>query len=321
MRMPTSRQIATIAVLALLAGPLRATPEIPLETDQVQGGRDLSARLTVPVTINGGGPYHFVVDTGAERTVLSRELAQRLTLSAARSVTVLSIAGSSEVQTAMVPDLKFNKGKTSLSDFEAPILSEANLGAVGMLGIDSLQTKRVVMDFRRMRLSVSEASAARQIASDEIVVTARSKLGQLILVDADIDGQPVAVVIDTGSAVSIGNPLLRQRLDRKHRLNILAPIEIVSVTGERTVADYGLTKHLRIGGVTINDMPVAFANPIIFERLGLNRKPALLLGMDVLKVFDRVSVDFANRNVRFLLRGGALLDAPLMAGTLTGRHG
>ena len=36
--------------------------------------------MTVPVEIGGAGPYRFVVDTGAERTVISRELARELEL-------------------------------------------------------------------------------------------------------------------------------------------------------------------------------------------------------------------------------------------------
>ena len=38
---------------------------------------DHSARMTVPVSIGGQGPFDFIVDTGAERTVISSELAAR----------------------------------------------------------------------------------------------------------------------------------------------------------------------------------------------------------------------------------------------------
>ena len=42
----------------------------------------------MPVTIADAGPYPFVVDTGAERTVISRQLAQTLGLPAGRDVRV-----------------------------------------------------------------------------------------------------------------------------------------------------------------------------------------------------------------------------------------
>lgn len=291
-------------------------------TDEVQGARDPSARLTVPVEINGGGPYHFVVDTGAERTVISRELADRLTLAPAGAVTLLSISGLDQVETALVPDLKLTSSRSRLSDLQAPVLSELNLGAVGMLGIDSLQTKRVVMDFHAMHMSISDASRPAVRDENEIIVTARRRLGQLILVDADVNGQKVSVIIDTGSAVTMGNPMLRARLLERNRLGLSSPISIMSVTGTETLADYTSIRRIRIGGVTMTDMPIAFADLQIFHRLGLTGKPALLLGMDALRLFDRVSIDFANRNVRFILKGNSLRSpAPMLAGSTLPRVG
>ena len=315
--LPTFRRLSAFVATCLLACAVQAAAPDPSVVEEVQGARDLSARLTVPVTINGGGPYHFVVDTGSERTVISRELADRLTLAPARPVTLLSIAGIKEVQTAMVAELRLTPGRSQLSDLEAPILPELYLGAAGILGIDSLQAKKVILDFRKMRMSISDATSAGRAASDEIVVTARRRLGQLILVDADLDGQKISVIIDTGAAVSLGNPKLRERLSRRGRLGIFTPISITSVTGLETAAEYTKARHVRIGGVTLNDMPIAFANPSIFHRLGLDDKPALLLGMDALQAFDRVSIDFANRNVRFLMPGDSqTTTSPQLAGRI-----
>lgn len=309
--MPARRFILALASLSAFIGLSAAAAE-PLASEQIQGGRDLSARLTVPVTINGGGPYHFVVDTGSERTVISRELATRLTLAIAAPVTVAGVAGSDEVATAIVPQLRLLSSRTGLSDLRAPLLAETHLGAVGMLGIDSLQSKRVILDFKTMRMSVSDAQTRRAPPrdDDEIVVTARRRLGQLILVDAEIDGEPISVVVDTGSAVSIGNSALRRRLVRSGSIKLGAPIEIRSVTGAHITAPYSWARHIRIGGVNIETMQVAFSDADIFQRLGLARRPALLLGMDVLSQFDRVSIDFANRTVRFLLPGDAWRTPP-----------
>ena len=315
------KTLTALTALGLLAWAVQAAVPDPAKPEEIQGGQDLSQRLTVPVTINGGGPYHFVVDTGAERTVLSRELADRLTLVRSKPVTLLSVTGTDEVETAMVDDLQVTSSRTRMADLVAPLLSEFNLGAVGMLGIDSLQTKRVVMDFRAMHMSISDAPRPAAHESDEIVVTARRRLGQLILVDAEADGQKINVIIDTGSAASIGNSKLRANLAARGRLGVATPINITSVTGGNTPADYMQVRQVRIGGVTLNNMLVAFADPQIFHRLGLDRKPAMLLGMDTLKLFDRVSIDFANHNVRFILKGNALQSAPQFAGPIDLRRG
>ena len=310
---PVLRGMATITVACMISIAAQGGTE-QIGIDQIQGGRDLSQRLTVPVTIAGAGPYQFVVDTGAERTVISRELADRLALTAASPVTLLSIAGEDEVQTAVVSGLRLTSARSQMDSFDAPVLSEYHLGAVGMLGIDSLQTKRVVLDFRSMRMSITEATRPTAAATDEIVVTARRRLGQLILVDAEAEGQKINVIIDTGSAVTIGNPALRRRLEARKKLSAIVPISITSVTGGQTPADYTSMRQIRIGGVTMKDMPIAFADAQIFHRLGMTGKPALLLGMDALRLFDRVSIDFANRNVRFLMPGDAFFTpAPRIA--------
>jgi hypothetical protein len=62
-------------------------------------------------------------------------------------------------------------------------------------------------------------------------------------------------------------------------------------------------------------MPVAITDSEVFRRLGLEDKPALLLGMDVLRSFERVSVDFANRKVRFRLPGEALRQPVMRSAT------
>ena len=54
---------------------------------------DLCSRMTAPVRINGQGPFPFVVDTGANRTVISAELAARLGLSKGPDQAVNDAAG------------------------------------------------------------------------------------------------------------------------------------------------------------------------------------------------------------------------------------
>ena len=41
-------------------------------TEDVTISTDNADRMTVPVSVGGKGPYEFLVDTGSERTVISR---------------------------------------------------------------------------------------------------------------------------------------------------------------------------------------------------------------------------------------------------------
>ena len=58
-------------------------------------------------------------------------------------------------------------------------------------------------------------------------------------------------------------------------------------------------REMTLGSATIRSLTVAFADAPPFRVFGLRDKPAILLGMDALRLFDRVSIDFARRKVRF----------------------
>ena len=132
-----------------------------------------------------------------------------------------------------------------------------------------------------------------------------------MLVDATLEGQKLTVVLDTGSEVTIGNGALRRKLEAKNKLGKTQPIELISVTGGKIDGDYTAVKEVKLGGVLIHDLPVAFADVHPFKQLELTDRPALLLGMDALRLFDRVSVDFASRRVRFLSPDLSNLRAPV----------
>ncbi len=303
----TVPRFALVCATLLATAPLAAQQTPPPEygpTTVVDAGIDRTLRMTVPVTVDGKGPYPFVVDTGADRTVLSRELADHLDLKAGESATMHTMTGVGPVRTVRVPTLEVGGGRND--DFNAPALSEANLGAKGLLGIDSLQGRRVVMDFARGTFSVTESRAVRErIDADMIVVTAKSRYGQLILVDSDIGGVPITVIIDSGAQNSVGNLALRQMLAKRKKVRNFVPITMTDVTGASIGADLALVDGIRIGGFTINDVAVAFVDAHPFKKFGLLNKPAMLLGMDTLRAFRRVSVDFAQRKVRFLLPDGS----------------
>lgn len=287
------------------AAPLggQEQPAPPLAQDGqetiLRTGEDRWARMTVPVSIGEHGPFDFVVDTGAERTSIAQELARDLRLGLGTRARLHSMTEVSQIQTVLIPALKV--GGRSVRDINAPALQRRYIGAEGILGVDSLQSQRVSFDFLREQMTVVPSHRREESwPQDTIVVTARNRFGHLVLVDASIDGQKVWVIVDTGAQTTVANSVLRRKLEQKGRLRATTPIMLQSVTGGQMLADQTTVKRIRLGGMDIHDMPVAFANVHPFAKLGLSKKPALLLGMDALRLFDRVSVDFPNRRVRLL---------------------
>jgi predicted aspartyl protease len=260
---------------------------------------ELSRRMTVPVTVADRGPFPFIVDTGAERSVLSRELAATLGLDAGPRARLFDFTGPSTVDTVRVPSLTL--GKLSTSALDAPSLAQANLGAPGMLGIDALQGHKVIIDFNRKRMHLVPA---KRHAEGEIVIRAGTRTGQLIVTNALFEGRPIAVVIDTGSSLSVGNSAMRRLMKREPRM--LGPILVRSVTGRTFAADYVTVPAVKIGGVMFHDFALSFADVPPFEHFGLKDRPALILGMNSLRLFSKVELDFLNREIGFTLQRGPI---------------
>lgn len=288
----------------------------PVDTAETLGyAADSGQRMTVSVNVAGSGPYRFVVDTGAERTVISTELANSLGLRPSGDITLASVTQITRVPSVMIPQLEV--GRRTLSGIQAPALAERHLGAQGMLGIDSLRSQRVVFDFARRELTLSTSVVDREeITPGEIVIRGRSRLGRMLITDANVDGQRVTVIIDTGSQVTIANEALRRRLERQERLGATARLALTDVTGDVVPVDYTRTSRLMIGALRIENLPIAFTEVQLFRTLGLSRRPAILLGMDALRLFDRVSIDFANRRVR-LAPPISRLQAPVQVASLS----
>ena len=282
------------------------------QTEDVRFKTDRTERMTVPVRVAGSGPYRFLVDTGADRTAVSRELAARLKLPAGSKAELHSITGQTQVSTAMIQGLQLTQRQLKVAD--APLLEGVNIGADGILGVDSLRSQRVVFDFQANTMSIVPSSAPEPVAGeDAIVVTARQRNGRLVVTEAEANGRSATVVLDTGAQVSIGNNALRQKLFGSTPVNPLHRLDMISVTGEKLEGEWALVHQLDIGGVKLNDLVVIFADAHAFGTLKLDRRPALLLGMNAMRAFKRVSIDFANRKLRVVLPESSQLDIRMAA--------
>lgn len=295
------------------AAPAPGGPSADAVVDPVTGALvqpfdlDATRRMAVQVTIGGQGPFSFLVDTGAERTVIARELAERLNLVPGERLRLATIGSSAIVPSYRVAALQMTD--MHMAGFTAPAFSGRHIGAAGLIGVDMLEDRRVLIDFRRQSMSVIETRRqARPIIRDDdaIVVTARKVGGRLILSNAVLDGKHIDVIVDTGAQTSIGN-LAMQRLVTNRRSNRVpfVPTTLEAVTGETVAATRTAIKRIKINGMDVNDLPVSFADAQAFRALGLDKRPALLLGMDCLSLFDRVEIDFPNRRIIFDLPSGA----------------
>ncbi|HOA50544.1 MAG TPA: retropepsin-like aspartic protease, partial [Novosphingobium sp.] len=185
--LPLLPLMAAVPVLVGQDGSQQAS-----DVDVIALGRDMHDRMTVPVKVIEQGPFDFLIDTGAQNTVLSTSLAARLSLAPEGRARLIGVAGTEMVDTVQVDQIDL--GSRSYYALLSPLLEKTNIGADGILGLDSLQGQRVLIDFRKKLIAVDEARALGGSKGFDIVVTARRRSGQLIMANAKVDGISTDVV-------------------------------------------------------------------------------------------------------------------------------
>ena len=280
-------------------------------------GLDYSSRMTAPVQINGKGPFQFVVDTGANRTVVSAELADSLGLRPGPIANVHGVAGVEPTRTAAIDELRV--GSVVSRNLLAPCLPRQRLGADGLIGVDVLRNRKVLMDFRRGELLISADSlrdlgpldlrqeSTGQSRSDlgpKVTVPAKFRFGQLIIIGADVRRRPVTAFLDSGSQSTVGNSamgaLVSADLSAPRAVRLSVPV--LSATGQTAMGELGMTPLLKIGGLTITGLPTVFADLHVFDLWGLRDRAALLIGVDVMRQFNAIELDYRDRKVIFYLK-------------------
>lgn len=281
--------------------PFELVPEAEFGDDDhpadIGAMEDLGRRMTAPVMINGRGPFDFIVDTGANRSILSEELAAQLELPAGRVTKVHGIVGERLVPTVKLE--RFAIGAREAKNLSIATLPARHLGAAGLLGVDGLKNQRIVFDLPGSRLQIVRSSTP-PTTEGGTVIQARKRFGQLTVVDTDIDGTRVSVLIDSGSVSTIGNSALRDIVQRK-RVSPLQQVKISGATGDVTMGDYGAVPRFRLGTLNIMNLRVAYADLHPFTLWDLTDRPALLMGMDIMRFFEEISLDFGRNEVRFRL--------------------
>lgn len=272
---------------------------------------DVAKRVTAPVYLNRQGPYEFVVDTGANRSVVAAELSAPLGLARGQSSPVHGIAGVEPAPTAVIDRLAV--GDVVTRRLRTPLLARSRLGADGLLGVDVLKNRRVTMDFVANELNISPANSTAagepprqgsrlQPPPDPSIVTvpARYRFGQLIIIDADVGGEPVTAFLDSGSQNTVGNLALARLVLRNPIIKAQTlMVQLMGVTGQTVSGELSPLPPLRMGGLVIGDMQAVFADLHVFDIWGLKAEPAILIGIDVMRHFNAIELNFGLRQVTF----------------------
>lgn len=287
----------------LLTGLGGFAPQTAPPPDALALSTNLLTRMAAEVWLNGRGPRLFVLDTGAERTSIARDLAEAMDLPPGPTVVVHGITAAEQTATALVRRVSF--GRRRFNDVIMPVFERSMLAADGLLGLDILSQFRLSLNLQARTVSLTPSGPtfyARGSASfipTRLPGGARARAdasGQLILTNAIADGVPVQSFVDSGGQYSIGNTALLRAIGGQVGSRV---IPLYGVTGQTIDARPGRLNTLRIGRHELGPTPLLFADLHAFDTLGLGDQPALLLGADILYRFRRVELDYGGRRMGF----------------------
>lgn len=286
------------------AAPPAPTPPGDDAVYAIPTRKDRIGRVLAPVHVNGHGPFKFIVDTGANSSVVSPRLAAALGLTpqadAGRFV-VHGVTGSTEVAT--IPVATFRADTMQQTNLRLPVMDGGILaGADGVFGVDALTGRRLVVDFRNDRIEIGPATR-RMTAPDAIRLKGKLRFGALFLTRAEVGGVSAAAVIDTGAERSIANPALLAALQaRAAPMRDVGEVAFTGATGVHMQGRLVFLPPLKVSGaLQIMEMPTIVADAHVFSVWGLANEPALLVGMDVLGQADLLAIDYKRAEMQLVL--------------------
>lgn len=296
MSMPTSRAIRLVMLLlaSLVASACNSAPVLngsaPLATDN--GGR-----YTTEVMLNGAGPYAFIVDTGAQASVLSGKTAAQLKLQSTGHAQVVGASGGATSWIGSVAD--YRSGVFARRNEPMVVVpSMAASSADGVLGMNAFVSGRIEFGFANRMLKAGPSASA---PSGYVAQTGEVRQGTFFIVDAVVDGVHAKAMIDTGGRRTVGNPALQAALGLKPGdPRLLATESIDGATTQKTPATKAGFGMLAIGTAAFSKPTLVFADLPVFHSLGIDNGPALIVGVDEFSRLKAMAIDYPRAELQML---------------------
>jgi predicted aspartyl protease len=261
--------------------------------------RDRIGRIWAPVYIDGKGPFRLVLDTGANRSVVTYTTAHRLgkIAEASNAVQLHGVTGTARVPTIPVESIEV--GDLSLEGRQMPVVQDVFGGAEGALGTEGLADKRIFIDFKNDFISILRSKRESPPPGFRRIPV-KMRNGRLLMFEMTLGGVRTMAMLDTGAQTTIGNNSLREALSRRARKE--HETKVIGVTLDVAVAHAITAPPVDIGGIKITGMQVTFGDLYIFQAWKLTNQPALLIGMDVIGVLDAVVIDYRLKELHLKAR-------------------
>jgi hypothetical protein len=168
--MKKASSLVSVSLLLFAASTLFSEPSCPGNVASVRYHSLGRSQIAIPVTVNGSGPYDFMVDTGSQLTVIDPALASQLRLEPEGSTGLTAV--SSSVQTQLVMPESVEAASHSVSRL---LVAVGRLGQIqathpsvrGILGETFLAHFDLLIDYRHKILCIDDGSRLREALRGE----------------------------------------------------------------------------------------------------------------------------------------------------------
>ena len=185
---------------------------------------------------------------------------------------VRGVTGSAVVPTVQVRSLEF--GELLVEDVTLPVVTDVFGGADGVLGGDGLRDKRIVIEFRRDRISIAR-SRKQRAPGDFSVVPFEYLRAHGVRAEVLVGPVRTLAIIDTGGQATVGNLALREALARHRGEKDPFDDVIIGVTEDVQPATRVRVPSIVAGELIVRRAEIRFADLHIFEHWNLTSQPAL----------------------------------------------
>ncbi len=292
------------AAPALFAGKAWAQPPvaptgsrlIPVEEDEIaitlDTWTDTYGRPTASTTINGQGPFAFMVDTGSTTTVISQGLALALGTVATGEAIVAGTTGTTITPVTVLD--KVQTGAVTREKLRVAVLPDAGLArGDGILGADVFVGKRLHFAIRDRIVRVEPSKRGARVAPRGNL---RLRNGMLAEVDGRVGNIPAKLMLDTGADHCIANLPLGEALRAAHpRLERVPKVRVVGVTGHKILGEYVALPRVDLKAFSVKDAAAVIADASIFKLWELDDQPAMIVGVNLLSRLSSFSIDYGAR--------------------------
>jgi len=159
-----------------------------------------------------------------------------------------------------------------------------------VLGGDGLDDMRVVIEFKRDRISIMR-SHRETAAPGYSVVPFKYAKSRGMRIAVWVERVRATALIDTGGQATVGNRALLNALARQPQDPNAGSDAVIGVTAGEQKATSARIPSLVAGTLIVRNAPIVFSDLQIFDHWRLNSEPALTIGMDVLGVLDTLVID------------------------------